>query len=294
MCMGDLTYTKLYEDYEKLVRLKDYKTGKGYFYTSAISEFFDFLKVSGYSTFQITGQDMANYFHYLKTRPNKRRGGTLSDTSVNHHLFAIKILFDFLLDAGKFTALPLLPRYIRRKGEPLEVLTVDEMRLLYGACTTALEKALVSVAYGCGLRRSEIQNLEFTDIDLKKGTLIVRKGKNSKRREVPMSDMVIEHLREYIDRERKSDYLNIYALFVSAKRVAMSGETLNNTIKKIISRVPVLQSKSISLHTLRRSIATHLIEQGASVHFVKNFLGHSNIDTSQLYALKRKRKTRIQ
>ena len=66
---------------------------------------------------------------------------------------------------------------------------------------------------------------------------------------------------------------------------------MNELIGKIAKRVPGLQDKNVTLHTMRRSIATHLIERGASIHFVKDFLGHTDIDTAQLYAMRRKRKT---
>lgn len=294
MCRPNLTYQTLQEEFNRLMRLKDYKTGQGYFYQSAISEFFAFLKMRGYTTFEISGEEMAVYFHHLKTRPNQRREGTLSDNSVNHHLFAIKLLFDYLLDTKKCDKLPLLPRYVRRQTPPQEVLTVEEVRLLYNHCQSDLERSLLSIAYGCGLRRTEIQNLQFTDVDVRAGTITVRHGKGNKRRVVPMSDMVVKDLTSYIHNERRIDYLNMYALLVSPKGIALSGRSSNQLLKRIAQRIPELTTKSVTLHTLRRSIATHLLDQGAPIHFVKEFLGHSRIDTAQLYALKRKRKARLQ
>ena len=122
----------------------------------------------------------------------------------------------------------------------------------------------------------------------------MRKGKNSKRREVPMSDRVIEDVKNYIHHYRRIDSKNIsYHLFIAPQGNVLSGYSMNEIIKEMAGRVPVLINKTITLHTLRRSIATHLAEKGAGIHFIQEFLGHSEIDTSQLYAIKRKRQMKL-
>lgn len=288
-----LSYTQLMEGYLKLLAVRKYKTGKGNQYKQAVREFFDFLKSRGYAYFKVTTKDMIDYHQYLCTRPNKRRGGTLSQSTINHHLFGIKILFEYLLESNLVSALPVMPKYIRNMREPLEVLSVDEIKLLYEATTSKMERALLSASYGCGLRREELAQVFLTDLDLQRGNLIVQSGKGGKRREVPLSDRVIADFKDYIHNERKTEFHTIYHLFVTRFGNAMSGYTMNEVIKRIASRVPELQSKTITLHTMRRSIATHLAENGAGIHFIKDFLGHAEIDTAQLYAIRRKRQTKI-
>jgi len=159
------------------------------------------------------------------------------------------------------------------------------------------EKALLSVAYGCGLRRSEIHNLNTNDVNLYKGTLIVRKGKGNKSRTIPLSDAVISHLKDHLIDER-SDYFSSdakessQAFFIGVMGKRMRGEALNNNLKKIVTRTgnDELERKRITLHSLRHSIATHLIDKGADIEFVQRFLGHSMIDTAHLYAKRRKQK----
>jgi len=287
---GYLKYDFLLESYLKLVRQRGYKTGKGNQYPQAVREFFQFLKRRGYAYFEVTGKDMADYYEYLVTRPNQRRGGTLSATTINHHLFAIKVLFEFLLESKLVSALPILPKYHKRIQAPLQIVSVDQIKLMYEACESKLETALLSVAYGCGLRRTELSNVFLSDLDLQKGNLIVRHGKGDKRREVPMSNKVIEDVREYIHHERRSEHHTIYHLFITTHGNVMSGFTMNNIIKDIASRITELEDKTITLHTMRRSIATHLTENGAGIRFVQKFLGHKDIDTSQLYAIRRKRR----
>jgi site-specific recombinase XerD len=285
-----ISFETLYEEYEQLVILKGYKTGGGTQYLQAISEFFSFLRQRGYMSFEVISEDMVAYYEYVSTRPNQRRAGTLSQSSINHHLFAIKILFDYVLRSGYMEALPVIPKYQRTRQEPKEILTIPEVKSIYEATKNLKETALLSCAYGLGLRRSEIVSLQLSDIDLKLGKVVVRSGKGGKRREVPMSDKVIVDIRDYVHYERNMRGKKVYNLFTAPMGNRLTGYYMNELIGKIAKGVPGLQDKSVTLHTMRRSIATHLIERGASIHFVKDFLGHSDIDTAQLYAMRRKRK----
>ncbi len=284
-------FEEVLKNYTRLVEIRGYKTGGGTMYQAAVKEYFDFLKKRGLAELEITSEDLTAYYVYLKTRSNKRRAGTLSQNTINHHLFALSLLFDYLLENKTFESLPLIPKYLREKQAPLEILTVAQIKALYEVCENHLETALLSVAYGCGLRRTEIENLLLTDLDLSVGFLIVRKAKNGKRREVPLSDKVIHDLKNYIHLERRANKANhVYSLFINQIGYKLRGEIMNNTVKKIVKRLPELEKKTITLHSFRRSIATHLIENGADIHFVKEFLGHTQIDTAQLYAIRRKRK----
>ena len=115
-------------------------------------------------------------------------------------------------------ALPIIPKYQRTRQEPKEILSVDEVKSMYEACKNLKETALLSCAYGLGLRRSEIVSLQLSDIDVKLGKVIVRSGKGGKRREVPMSDKVIigyQRLRSLRTKhEREESLQSLY----SAKR----------------------------------------------------------------------------
>lgn len=288
-----ISFERLYEEYEQLVILKDYKTGGGTQYQQAVQEFFDFLKRHGYLHFDVTTEDMVAYYDYLTTRPNQRRGGVLSQSSVNHHLFAIKILFDYVLQSGYKEALPLLPSYLRNREEPAGILSISEVKAMYEGALNYQETALLSCAYGLGLRRAEIESLQLSDIDLKLGKVIVRSGKGGKRREVPMSDKVIADIRDYVHYERNMKGKKVYHLFTAKMGNRLSGYYMNELVGKIANRVPGLTDRKVTLHTMRRSIATHLLERGASIHFVKDFLGHTDINTAQRYALRRKRRLNL-
>lgn len=289
------TYQEIQYEFGKYLKLKDYKTGKGTMYAVAVKELCTFLEQRGNSFFEVGTQDMTDYYTYLTTRPKYQGGaGTLSQSSINHHLFALATLFDWVLKSNIKEAMPRIPKFLRNKQVPLPILTVDEIKLMYKACNSRLETALLSIAYGCGLRRSEIDSLNLTDINLIKGIVIVREGKNSKRREVPMSTKVVHDLKEYLHYERKvRTDLKLPNLFITPHGNGFTGHYMNERIKRIARRVSVLENKRVTLHTMRRSIATHLVENGADIYFIKNFLGHSVIDTTQIYTIHRKRRMKI-
>ena len=127
-----------------------------------------------------------------------------------------------------------------------------------------------------------------------KGILNVRKGKGNKSRTILMSDTIIKDLKEYVSYERNKRIANNLplcpAFFLNKFGGRMDGQSYNYKLKKIIERTqnPKLSGMDISLHNLRHSIATHLLDNGATIEFVRRFMGHSHIDTTHLYSKRRK------
>ena len=292
------SFLKLVKDYESFIKVKNYKTGKSNNYQSAVSEFIIWLETSGINKIkEVTSKVSVNYFNYLITRPNKRSGeGTLADSTIKFHLFALGLFMLNLLENRVIENGFYIPPYSSGDGRNRETLTVDEVKTVYQNCETEQEKALLSVAYGCGVRRFEIEALDVRDIKFDSFMLIVRKGKHSKRREVPMSDNVISYLKQYITNERY-ELLNgknkqEEALFINQKAERMSGENLNDKLKQMIEQTNNydLIKRGLTLHSMRHSIAYHLAENNASIEFIRRFLGHVDINTTYIYAIKNKKK----
>jgi site-specific recombinase XerD len=290
-------FVNLFNEFESFVKVRNYKQGKNKMYQSVVLEFLIWLEQKGIIKIQEVNTEISiEYFEYLITRPKQRAEGTLSEKSIKFHLFVLGLFVLNLLETNQIEKAFYIPSYNGTNENPRNIISVAEVQILYSNAQNQLEKALLSVAYGCGLRRSEIHSLDVKDVQLSTGMLIVRKGKNSKRREVPMSDSVVNHLRKYITEERygrlegKAQLED--AFFINSKGKRMSGEHLNNTLKNLIEQTNdyELIKKDITLHCLRHSIAFHLAENKAGIDFIRRFLGHSEINTTYLYAIKNKKR----
>jgi integrase/recombinase XerD len=292
-----IEFEQLYIEFEKFIQIKGYGNGKPVNYHNNIREFFLFIETKGIFNVQsITAAHVIAYYEYLRVRPNCRRGGKLSPSMIGKHLYSLRMFFDYLIDCGQIENSPArLPKFYINGYKERNICTVSEIKRLYNCCLTKREIALLSIAYGCGLRRNEIYNLNTNDIVLSKRLLIVRAGKNNKSRIIPLTNKTLSDLRNYITSERdlyldeSSNTLN-QALFLNNKGRRMRGEMLNTYLKTILQRTENIRliKKSITLHCLRHSIATHLSSKGANIEFIQQFLGHSEIDTAFLYSKKRK------
>ncbi len=295
-------FETLYKDFNTFIQAKGYRLGKSQMLQSCVREFLFFIEIQGYTQIrEIKALQIVSYIDYLRERPNQRREGGLSESMIRHHLYALRLFFDHLIDAEELESSPArLPKFQFGKNKERSLCTVEEMKQIYAACKNSKEKALLGIAYGCGLRRSEIQNLNTGDVLLHKGILLVREGKNNKSRNVPIPDSVIKDLKEYIIYERSQNVEKNYSeespsFFLNKYRKRMSGDKHNRALQEIILRTgnPELIRKEITLHCLRHSIATHLMDNGSSIEFVQQLLGHSEIDTAHLYSKRRKQQLKI-
>ncbi len=274
----------------------------GNHYKGQVKEYFIFLEEIGVLNLKKVDNEIAKaYFNHLASRPKKRGDGTLTASSINDNLSTLRMLAKRLcqdsgvLDKGMPVANNLK---IERNSENdfaivRQILTTDEVKEVYEHCETQTEKALIALCYGCGLRRTSLAEMRSDKIDFQKGTVTSFKGKNNNTYTVPVSDFFMKVLKKY-----STHRLNILAklrlrderYFIDEKGSKISGDGLNTMLKHIIQRTSNLEiiQKNITLHCLRHSIATHLLDAGETFEFVKTFLGHSISDTSLIYARRRK------
>ncbi len=146
---------------------------------------------------------------------------------------------------------------------------------------------MLVVFYGCGLRRREGSSLGVDDVNFDRRIVHVRKGKNYKERLVPFSKSSSKILQEWIyDYRAKMIKDNkVGALFIARGGSPLTGGSLYGRLKKLVLFVdnPSLQKKEIGLHTLRHSIATHLLQNGMDLQKIQRFLGHSSLESTQIY-----------
>lgn len=291
-------FKAVFTDYKNLVIAKGYKTGNGTMYPKAVASFFQYLEQNFiWQCEHISSEIILTYYQHLIERPNRRRKGALSNCTINHHLFALRLLVKFFQDQGITQNSLVVPPNLETKRK-ISVLTKEDVKYLFEACENNLEKALLALAYGCGLRREEMTALTIRDIDFTRGSILIRHGKGNKIREVAMANQVKKMLHDYFIYTRLTQERNVQnSRSVSSKFLLTnqgneaSGNYLNRLLKTILSRTQVGDHhlQGISLHSLRHAIATHLAENGAEMEMVSEFLGHETIDTSSLYMIRRKR-----
>ena len=259
-----------------------------------ICEFLHWLEQKGASDItKVSPKQINDYYQYLSSRPSLKDGSTLSQKTTHSHLRNVRDLFTMLQNEGKIAVNPcstLNFPYPTRTNERT-VLTQAEISELYEATQTAQERAILSLAYGCGLRVGELEKCDIKDIRLKDKILIVPDGKGRKRRVVPLSKGVAKDLGDYFYYERDllkmgRDFKNAgFAFMLNSRGGRMKKWTYNKYLKAIIERTEnrKIIKKQITIHSLRHSIATHLLEQGIPVEQVRMFLGHSQLETTQVY-----------
>jgi integrase/recombinase XerD len=211
----------------------------------------------------------------------------LNPKTAYHHFRYLNHFFDHQQKQGKIIINPFdsfTYCYPNVPDKERNTLTQAEIGLLYRQAEPGLEEALLALAYGCGLRAGEIERLNMEDVNFSEHLLIVKQGKNNKRRVVPLAGKVSAQL-EYYLQERLKQEADTRAFLLHSREGRFRHYTGNKVLKRLVERTKntELQQKEISLHVLRHSIATHLIEEGLSLEKVRDFLGHANIETTAIY-----------
>ena len=211
----------------------------------------------------------------------------LESSSISNYLSSFKTFYNYYVKIGLLKENPvLLIDSPKLKKHLPTYLTIDEIDKLLNIeikdAFSARNKSLLELLYATGLRISELINLEFKNIDL--NDCIVRiMGKGSKERIVPINDTAIKYLKVYVKDYRhclvKKEQNNYVYLNNHGKKMTRQG--VFKMLKKRTEEANI--KKDVSPHTLRHSIATHMLENGADLRIIQEFLGHESISTTQIY-----------
>jgi integrase/recombinase XerD len=205
----------------------------------------------------------------------------ISPVSLNTAITGLKFFFDVTLDQPELMAKmqPVrVPRTLR------VVLSCDEVARLIAAAGNLKHQTALSVAYGAGLRASEVVALKVGDIDSQRMTLRIEQGKGSKDRYAMLSPLLLERLRVWWRVARaQGKMLDGGWLFPGLNPVeSLSTRQLNRAIHAAAEAAQI--DKRVSMHTLRHSFATHLLEQKVDIRVIQVLLGHKKLETTALYA----------
>jgi len=239
-------------------------------YLRAVAQFSKFLRASPDTA---TVDDLRRYRLHLVDK------GT-SPTSINAAIIGLKFLFDVTLDHGEMMHKVRLMRVPRKL--PV-VLSRDEVSRLIAASGNLKHQTALSVAYGAGLRVSEVVALKVSDIDSQRMTLRVECGKGGKDRYALLSPVLLTRLRYWWRVARDQGQMPEGGwLFPGFNLVdPLSARQLNRAIHA--AAVVAGIEKPVGMHSLRHAFATHLLEQGEDIRVIQVLLGHKKIETTTIY-----------
>jgi len=233
------------------------------------SAFISFLRHHNYrNPTEISRKEVVAYLGQFSERGLKSSSG-------HQTLNALKFYFKYVLE-WEDTAWE-IPRPKKEKALP-EVLSMEECKRVFDSVSNPKHKLILLMTYGAGLRVGEVVNLHWSDIDFQTHKIHIKEGKGKKDRMVMLPYAVLGKLEEY---------RNLYSSRNFVFEGQMADEPYSTTSVQAVMRSAIKKakiSKRATVHTLRHSFATHLLENGTDIRFIQKVLGHSSIKTTTVYA----------
>jgi integrase/recombinase XerD len=242
-------------------------------YTRAVRQLVDFYKKT---PDLITEQELQDYFLHRKN-VSKWSAATMRICYSGIKFFFINVL------KRKWHTLELINA--KRELRLPDVLSTDEAWSILNTVTTPQNKAYLTTVYTCGLRLNEALHIQISDIDSKRMLIHVHRGKGAKDRYVPLPAATLDLLRQYWKTHR-----NQRLIFPRLGRgrqdghtaqIPMAKETVQGALRRVLKQLKI--KKRVTIHTLRHSYATHLLEAGVNIRRIQQYLGHSSLSSTMIY-----------
>jgi len=257
--------SELIDNYTKFLKLKNYSLRTEKSYIHHLNIFLDFISSSKINN--INEHVLLDYFITLKEKRN------FSYSSMKQALASVRFLFldvlkkeidfDFFIKIKKPESLP-------------NILSVEELRKIINSIANLKHRAIISTIYSCGLRLSEAINLKIQDIDSSSMTVKIVNAKGKCDRVVMLSEKLLNLLREYFKEYKPKVYL-----FEGQNGGKYSARSIQKIFNKAVKKVGI--KKKVTVHTLRHSFASHLLDNGTDIRFIQELLGHKHLSTTQIY-----------
>lgn len=258
---------------------------------------------------QVTPQKTYQFINYIKNRKGLSTGTGLSVYSINKIINSINAFAKYINATEKHT-LDITPKRLELHVIQRQVLSTEEIKLIYEATfephrfdSKAMgqrDQAIIAIFYGCGLRKNEGSNLNIFDIDTHQGLVFVRKAKGNKQRYVPIAAKHLQDIKDYLEdgrnwfllnHEQSGVYKNKNKVYAKKQHtddeaffIGVFGKRMTNfdfIFKRLKEQSGILTP--FSTHTFRHSIATHLLQSGMKIEDIAKFLGHSSLESTQIY-----------
>ena len=235
------------------------------------NEFMQFLQLIGNTPAKkFTVQRIKDYLQYCKEKLK------LSENTLHSRMNALKFYYEQVLKREKFFWE--IPRPKKALILP-KLLNETELRRLFNAITNKKHKAVLFTAYSAGLRVSEVANLKIHDIDSKRMQIFIGRAKGKKDRYVNLSPLLLDILRNYLQEYKPGP--KVYLFESEQTLTAYPIRTLQQIFSTAKQKAGI--GKEVGIHSLRHSFATHLLDKGTDIKYIKELLGHFSIKTTERY-----------
>jgi len=279
-------------------------------YSQSLHEFFRYLETQGIKNIRLLEQiHYTRFKDYLKVRINNRtKDGGIANMTINAIIKGVNCFIKHLnLSSPGFT-LDIYEKYLPVEVGEKQILTPDEVMALYNATFEPYayasmemgqrDRVMLGLFYGCGVRLNEGRNIDLSDIDFPNRRVLVRFGKGLKERYVPIASKNLDDIMTYIQQGREwfryKHHSSTAHKYATEKPIRKGDENAlflsihGCRMKSFQQRLDLLCQKAgidkkVGTHTLRHSIATHLLLRGWELEQVSKFLGHASIDSTQIY-----------
>lgn len=227
-----------------------------------------FLEYTNKRENKLKREDVEGYMFYLLNIQNN------SHSYVNQAISSIKILYKDVLKKGDLVYHIPIPK--KEKKLP-NILSEDEVVKILNVVDNRKHRAILFLIYSAGLRVGEVVRLKLEDIDSKRMLIHVKQGKGRKDRYTLLSEIALQMLRKYVSIEKPEDWV-----FPGGKN---NNHITERSVQKIFSKVckKAKIRKHVTVHSLRHSFATHLLERGTDLRFIQELLGHQSSKTTEIY-----------
>ena len=235
-------------------------------YCDFFSQFAGYFKNSDLKDLQ--KNEIEDYIYYLIEARN------ISHSTQNQHINAIKFYYEKVLGYPRELYQINRPR---KENKLPEVLSKDEVLRIIRHTHNLKHRTILSIIYSSGLRIGELLNLRPGDIDLDRRTIFIKYAKGKKDRLVKLSKNIIPLLHKYVEAYSPGTYL-----IEGAKKGRYSEASVRKVLKRSCTKAGI-HKQGITVHTLRHSYATHLLESGIDLRYIQALLGHNTIKTTEIY-----------
>lgn len=253
------------KEYLKALEVKRYSKHTIKSYTSMFSEFINYFNNTNLD--EITEDHIKEFQLYLVKDKN------ISTSYQNQSINAIKFYYEHVLGRKKETYK--LERPKKERKLPV-VLSKKEVNDIFNQIDNIKHQCILNLIYSAGLRISEVVNLKIKDIDSKRMLIHIKSGKGKKDRVTLLSERILLILREYYLEYKPKEYV-----FEGQNGGIYSVRSIEKFFKKALSKTKI--KKDATVHTLRHSFATHLLENGTDIRYIQELLGHKSSRTTEIY-----------